>query len=177
MKKLNLFVAIIFLIGACRNEKNLSKPDLYYGFAICALADSSITATDAAQKSLDSLVLHDEPIITDEDLDYYQWSEHVFSLKFEANERIKRLAKSRPTVFGVPFIVMANKERIYLGAFWYAFSSVAPFFPTIDVTGYLLKDHYSTALKIEKSWIENQPDMRNDRRIYQALLEAGVLVL
>jgi hypothetical protein len=176
MKKIIVFIAIIFLIGSCKNEKTPLKPGLYEGFAIYILADSTITATDAAQKLIDSLILVDEPIITDEDLEYYKWSDHNFSLKSDANSKIREIAISRQSVFGIPFVVMAKKERIYLGAFWYAFSSVAPTFPTIDVTNYILKDYDSTVLKIEKSWIEDQPDMRADSRIYQALQEAGVLI-
>ncbi|MDZ7401149.1 MAG: hypothetical protein ONB37_13385 [candidate division KSB1 bacterium] len=176
MKKLFVCFAIISVISFCRNEKNPVKPGLYDGFAIYTLADSTVTATDAAQKPLDLLSLADKPLVEDSDLEYYQWSDHTFSLRSEANERVRQLAKSRPTVFGIPFIVMANKERIYLGAFWYAFSSVAPFFPTIEVTGYMLQDYGSTVLKIKKSWVEGQPDVRNDARIYQALKKAGVLI-
>ncbi len=176
MKNILACIAVISLIGCCKSEKNPLKPGLYDGFAIYTLADSTITATEAAQKSINSLGLQNEPIIADEDLDYYKWSDHSFSLKSNANERVRQLAKSRPTVFGIPFVVVAKKERIYLGAFWYAFSSVAPFFPTIDVTCFMLKGDSTTVLKIEKSWIENQPDVRNDDRIYQALKKAGVLI-
>jgi len=177
MKKYTIFIfAIILLIGYCTKDKNPLKPGLYDGFAIYTLSDSTITATDAAQKLIDSLILADEPIITDEDLEYYKWSEHAFSLKSKANEKIRDIAKSRQTVFGIPFIVMAKKERIYLGAFWYAFSSIAPAFPTVDITNYVLKDYDSNVLIIEKSWIEDQPDKRGDSRIYQALQEAGVII-
>ena len=178
MKKYTIFIcAIIFLVGYhCTKNKNLLKPGWYDGFGFYTLSDTTVTATDAAQKSINSLILADEAIITDEDLEYYKWSEQSFSLTSKANEKIREIAKSRQTVFGIPFIVMVKKERIYLGAFWYAFSSVAPTFPTIDVTNYVLKDYNSNVLKIEKSWIENQPDMRNDSRINMALQEAGVLI-
>lgn len=176
MKKIFVCIAIISGIVFCRNEKNPVMPGLYDGFAIYTLVDSTVTATEAAQKSINSLALQDVPIIADNDLNYYKWSDHSLSLKSEANERIKQLATTQPTVFGIPFVVTANKERIYLGAFWYAFSSVAPFFPTIEVTGYMLQDHGATVLKIEKSWIENQPDLRGDGRIYQALKTAGVMM-
>lgn len=178
MKKHTIFIfAIILLIGYCGKDKNPLKPGLYDGFAIYTLSDSTITAIDAAQKLIDSLILADEPLITDEDLNYYKWNEHSLSLKSEANEKIRKIAKSRQTVFGIPFIVMAKKERIYLGAFWFAFSSLAPTFPTIEVSGYVLKNYNSNVLIIEKSWIEDQPDMRADPRIYQVLQEAGILIL
>jgi hypothetical protein len=177
MKKYIIFIfAIIFLISYCTEDKSPLKPGLYEGFALYTLSDSTVTATDAAQKLIGSLILADEPILTDEDLNHYKWNEHSLSLKSEANEKIRKIAKSKQTVFGIPFIVMAKKERIYLGAFWYLFSSVAPTFPTIDVTNYVFKDYNSNVLKIEKSWIEDQPDIRGDPRIYQVLQEAGVLI-
>ena len=176
MKQLLTISVVLLLLNYCAKDKNPLKTDIYDGFAIYILADSTITATDATQQSNNSLILADAPIITDDDLNYYKWSDHSLSLKSEANERIREIAKSRQTVFGIPFIVMAKKERIYLGAFWYLFSSVAPVFPTVDVTGYVLKDYNSNVLRIEKSWIEDQPDMRGDSRIYEALVEAGVLI-
>lgn len=175
-KKVTLIFFLIFLIITCTKEKNPLNSAVYDGFAIYLLADSTITAIDASQKILTSLIIDDEPIITDEDLNYYKWTEHSLSLKSEANERIREMAKSRQTVFGIPFVVMAKKERIYLGALWYAFSSVAPSFPTVEVSGYVLKDYNSNVLRIEKSWIEDQPDVRGDERINQALVEAGVLI-
>jgi len=178
MKNWIAFIVVLIFLGVCcTKEKNPFKSAVHDGFAIYMLADSTVTAIDAAQKLIDSLILAEEPIITDEDINYYKWNEHSLSLKSEANERIREIAKSRQTVFGIPFIVMAKKERIYLGAFWYAFSSVAPSFPTIEISGYVLKDYHSNVLKIEKSWIEDQPDMRGDPRIYQVLQEAGILIL
>jgi len=97
------------------------------------------------------LAVENDPIVTNENFDFYKWSDHTFALKSEAIEKIRRIAKSRQTVFGIPIIVMAKKERIYLGAFWYTFSSLAPIFPFIDVTSYVLKDDESNVLKIEKS--------------------------
>lgn len=176
MKKLITIIFVILLFSNCTGDKNPIKTGEYEGFAIYTLADSTITAVDVAQKLINSLILADEPIITGEDLNYYKWSEHTLSLKSEANEKIRKMAKSQQTVFGVPFIVMAKNERIYLGAFWYVFSSVAPSFPTIEISGYVLKNYDSNVLTIEKSWVEEQPDMRGDSRIYQALLKAGVLI-
>ena len=177
MKKLLTIAVVILLLNNCTRDKNPIMTGVYEGFAIYILADSTITAIDAAQKLIDSLILAKEPIITDEDLNNYKWNEHSLSLKSEANERTRAMAKSQQTVFGVPFVVIAKKERIYMGAFWYAFSSVAPAFPTIEISGYVLKDYHSNVLKIEKSWIEDQPDMRGDPRIYQVLQEAGILIL
>lgn len=177
MKNFSTIIFVILLLSNCTRDKNPVLTGEYEGFAIYTLADSTISAVNAAQKLINYLILADEPIITDKDLNYYKWSEHSLSLKSEANEKIRKIAKSQQTVFGIPFIVMAKNERIYLGAFWYAFSSVAPSFPTIEISGYVLKDYDLNVLTIEKSWIEDQTDMRGDSRIYQVLLKAGVLIL
>jgi hypothetical protein len=70
-------------------------------------------------------------------------------------------------VGGIPFVVTVGNERIYLGAFWYAYSSLAPQVPYIEVT---FNEH-----RICRGWIDQADDKRNDRRIYDALKRAGVL--
>ncbi len=176
MKRLVVIFIFMFSIFYCERDKSPLKPSATGDFAIYLLADRTLSAVDAAKESLEALSLVGDPIISTSDLAYYKWSTHSFTLKLLAEARLRTCAKSRQSTFGIPFIVVVKDERIYLGGLWYSFSSYAPDFPTIDVTDYVLKEEKSITLTIEKAWWGDQPDKRNDPRIYQALKASGVLI-
>ncbi|MCI0616616.1 hypothetical protein L0244_26865 [bacterium] len=167
-----ILIAAIFLLSfsACEHSVDYTRG----GFAIYMFADSRVAAFEAAQQPLNALNLAQSPIISVDDIDYYKWRDHIFSLKPSARDKLKSIAK-RLRLYGRPFVVVANNERIYLGAFWAAFFSSIPSFPQIDVT-LLPTDATVSTLGIAKAWIENEPDLRNDPRIYTALKSAGVLI-
>lgn len=75
---------------------------------------------------------------------------------------------SHGSLSGIPFVVTVGSDRVYLGAFWHAYSSLAPTFPHIDLI--------SNPHQIQRSWEPGSVDLRNDRRIHDALMLAGVLV-
>jgi hypothetical protein len=126
------------------------------------------------QKPLHTLTLLQSPIISIDDIAYYKWSDHVFSLK--SGHELKSLDKRRLGVHGIPFVVVANNERIYLGAFWTSFSSYAPDFPYINLGFAVFFAPISGEFRIEKRWIDGEPDLRSDPRIYKALQSAGILI-
>ncbi len=176
MKQFIVLFLFMLSIFHCERDKSPLKPSATQDFAIFLLADRTLSAVDAAKESIEALPLVDDPIISASDLAYYKWSTHSFALKLLAEARLRACAKSRQSTFGIPFVVVVRDERIYLGGFWYSYSSYAPDFPTIDVTDYVLKEEKSITLTIEKSWRGDQVDKRNDPRIYQALKAAGVLI-
>jgi len=72
---------------------------------------------------------------------------------------------------GTPFLVKAENQRIYAGAFWSLTSSAIPDFPTICVIDKTLKI-------FQRYPIENTNDSSdpiNDARIYKALKKTGKL--
>ena len=167
-----LVVAFFFLsFGGCEHSVDYTQGE----FGIYPLADSTVTAGEAMQQPLDAVILSQSPIISVDDITYYKWSDHSFALKPAADFGLRILLRRRQTVQGIPFIVIANDERIYLGAFWFAYSSIAPFCPYIE-GDFAIFEGPLAPLLIEKSWIDSQPDMRNDQRIYRALKSAGVLI-
>ncbi len=173
----NLFIPLIIaiLVLSCSKDKN-PVFDYTQGFAFYLLADSTVTAVDAEKQPIGNLDLSEVPIISITDIISYKWDDHSFSLTSEAAGRLEPIVNSRATVFGIPFVVAVDEERIYLGAFWYLYSSVTPSFPHINVTGFS-SDTSPITLKIERSWIEQEPDERDDQRIYRVLEGAGVLNL
>jgi hypothetical protein len=100
-----------------------SRPsDSSDGFAVYLLKDSSITGVKALEKNLTDLELQAQPLFTGRDLVQYVWDGHSFILKPEAQAKLPG-GPGVSSVFGVPFVVMANGKRMYLGAFWWYGSS------------------------------------------------------
>ena len=81
---------------------------------------------------LDGLILDETPLLTDEDIEFYDWKTLQLHLKPGVADRLPQVYKP-PIVFGVPFVVIANGQRIYLGAFWTGVSSYLPNMPTINL--------------------------------------------
>ena len=137
-------------------------------WAIYRLRDSTITAYDASRQPLGTLVLADEPFMTVADISAYYWSPHTFVPSPQIDSQLTALRESHGSLSGIPFVVTVGNDRIYLGAFWYAYSSLAPAFPHIDLI--------SNPHQIQPSWKPGDPDLRNDIRIHDALKLAGVLI-
>lgn len=68
-------------------------------------------------------------------------------------------------------------ERVYLGSFWWAHSSLVPSFPHIEVFLPIVTAESPVTLQIQASWIESDPDPRGDMRIFCALKRANIFVL
>ena len=137
-------------------------------FQVYLLHDPSLTALDAAQLALDSLVLATLPLL---DLSRIAYVE-------QATTRIglnpgQKLGDSIHTELGhplgLPFVVVADGVRIYLGTFTSMVSSITPAGPYI-----MMDDITSDGLVIQPPWTGTDP--RNDPRILQVLTEAGKLV-
>ena len=136
-------------------------------FAIYRLKDSKLAASQVWAQPIDELVLADVPLVALRDLKSYSWQTHEFRVTAEVDSQFVMLKRTIGPVGGIPFVVTVGNERIYLGAFWYAYSSLAPQVPYIEVT---FNEH-----RICRGWIDQGDDKRNDRRIYDALKRAGVL--
>jgi hypothetical protein len=162
----SILLLISLLAFACQ-ELGTGQPSTE-GWAIYCLRDGSITAYDASGQPLDALVLADTAFMTTTDISAYYWSTHTFEPSAQLEARLTAMRDSRGSVFGIPFVVQVGSDRIYMGAFWYAYSSVAPTFPHIELI--------SNPHQIQPSWEPGGTDLRNDIRIHDSLKRAGVLV-
>lgn len=109
------------------------------------------------------------PVISAKDLISYDLPTHSMKLRREALTRIPR-----PPVSGLPFVVVADGKRIYLGAFWTEVSSMSSDVPTITVNKPLLDTSASSnVLLISRAYPASSfgkgPDPRGDPRIKSAL--------
>jgi hypothetical protein len=121
--------------------------------------------------------LGDHPLISDADLVAYDFTNHVMTVKPEV---FRRLPGGE-----VPFVVVADGERIYLGAFTTWLSSKTLCIPSIvpDIVrpSFDMAERHNT-LSIDDGYPPSyrsakctNPDPRSDERIRQALAALGKL--
>jgi len=162
----SLLLFIPLLAFGCEDLSTDQPPTEIW--AIYRLRDDTITAYDASRQPLGTLVLADEPFMTVADISAYHWSSHTFVPSPRIDNQLTATRDSYGSLSGIPFVVKVGNDRIYLGAFWYAYSSLAPTFPHIDLI--------SNPNQIQASWMLGDTDVRYDMRIHNALKLAGVLI-
>jgi hypothetical protein len=115
------------------------------------------------------LVLASDPTIRTIDLSAYYWTSHSFVPLPTLDSVLKQMARLPGKTMGVPFVVTVGEERIYLGTFWWAYSSSLPTVPSIEL---ITPGPYTIAAPP----LSSEPDKRGDPRIRESLRDAGVLV-
>ncbi|MBI5533977.1 MAG: hypothetical protein HY898_14745 [Deltaproteobacteria bacterium] len=137
-------------------------------FQIYLLEDPAISADDALQMPIDSLKLSFQPIVTLMSLAWYEQSTHsaYWDSWYSTDWLISQLPKVG--VHGLPFVVEADGQRIYVGGFMTMISSVMLNAPTIMVES-MTKEGFTIAPP------PSGPDPRSDPRILQALSESTKL--
>ncbi len=109
--------------------------------------------------------LSESPVISASDIISYNFAEHSMKLRPEALARIPR-----PSVEGTLFVVVADGERIYLGAFTTIFSSMGPHpVPCIEVDGRVFDTNQPADTLVIYQGTGSDP--RGDPRIKTALKE------
>jgi hypothetical protein len=137
------------------------------------LKDPALSAYDAAKLPLDSLVLAGEPLVDLGSIAWYGWDTHTLVWGSWHNTTELRNRLPHVGVYGLPFVVFADGERIYLGGFYTMVSSLLLDMPTITIDDPGISDDRLT--------IEPRPsglpgaDLRSDPRIQTALREAAKL--
>jgi len=128
-------------------------------------------------QSLSKLELQDKPLLSVDDIDFYDFSSHCIYLKEERAVHISNIISGLfPTSSDTPFVVVANGERCYLGYFLSMLSSWLPMTPIIEgpiEVGLYPKD----VIHIEQGFTSDRSfkDVRSDERIKNALLESNKL--
>jgi len=145
--------------------------DWYERFSIRLLADPLLSTPDVVDIPLDALVL-DSPIVALANFDFYSQSTHTLHWGAWYTAQLQDYLPEVP-VHGLPFVVMADDQRIYLGSLVTRESSVAFDHPVI-----VLEDLTATSATIAPGYpaaTPQTPDPRADPRILQVLSEAGKL--
>lgn len=141
-------------------------------FTIKLLSDRSITAAQASQQPIGNLALAAEPLVRVSSLGFYEKSNHRGHWDPWSTTEALRNRVGAVGTQGVPFVVEAEGQRIYLGAF-YARSSSQSFAGPVIVMDDLTADGFT----IDPSYPPKPvtPDPRADPRILKALGESGKL--
>lgn len=113
--------------------------------------------------------LSESPLISGADIISYDFTNHSVRLRPEALAKIPR-----PPVGGTPFVVVADGQRIYLGAFTTVESSMSFAVPSITVDRRMVVTNQPTdTVVIERAYPSPSfgvgPDPRGDQRIKTAL--------
>ena len=165
MKKIIIF-CLPFLLLTCKQSTSPqpSKGD----FAIYLLQDSTITAENAFSQPIDSLPLATTAFLTVNGLESYIWDSHSFELTNQMRTIYENFIILHGTTSGCPFVVTVGNERIYLGTFWWAYSSSMP--PACAVI------YTSGPLPYNIKLASGAVDKRSDPRIYYSLKKSSVLI-
>lgn len=140
-------------------------------WAIYRLADPSVTSDQIRNEPLSNLILASAPVISVRDVRLYHWKIHSFECTAGADSLIDSLARHGGSTRGVPFVVTVDKEPIYVGSFWWGYSSMMPWCPYMEITFPM----GSVSRGIQLPPLYQGDDPRSDRRVYWALKNAGVL--
>jgi hypothetical protein len=186
-----VFLALSLAVPGCDSHETPTPTDSggpRGEFSIYLLTEDSRWKLDYGQieeDDLEQLELEDEPLLSIEDIDYYDFTTHYIYLNedFESLRQRHGLAEYFE-ISGAPFVVVAGDIRRYLGRFpTPASSSWPPDCPTLvasDVSGtYRLPDNAlwmapSPSVLLSSSSLGGY-DVRNDWRIRQVLEQAGKL--
>jgi len=162
MKKLILLVIIFGIFNFCCENSNSPNDD---DFGIYLLSNTSLTTLDAKEISIKSLAVQNEPIIDITDIVTYNWEEHLITLTSEAFEHFGNVENKIKSTYGLPFIFIAEGDKIYLGNIYPAYSSYVHIdLPSITVAPFI-------EMRIERSPSQDVEDKRNDDRIFSILQE------
>ncbi len=166
MKRLSVCVALLMLLATiCFAESEAPQGQ----FEIFFLNDTSAGSHRFMQTSLKNLPLADSPWITTADISAYNWETHQIFLK---KESATLMDKFQDPLFGldIPFVVVANGERIYRGQFPSAISS------SIGLGAQIFRIEGETpGVRLGPPGVSYSLDLRSDERIRRCLVEAGLL--
>lgn len=135
-----LFIAVLVLNIPIYAWSEESAPTTGQGgLAFYFVADASLTASQIRDASLNSLKLQEKPFFTSRELLSYDVSAHALYLTPVGFKQLTTpfMEQGRALIHGLPFVVMAEGKRCYVGAFISSFSSFGLDLPCITDFSYL----------------------------------------
>jgi hypothetical protein len=115
--------------------------------------------------------LESQPLLTEQDIVSYDWQTHTITLTESGEKKIPD-TKAVGT-WGKEFLIVADGQRCYLGAFWISLSSIGHNNPIIDVA------QRGPVVQIQRSYPSDRfatgDDPRPDKRIRRALEALGII--
>lgn len=164
MRLLIILLAMLLLVFGCDKGDSDNKHDI----SIYLVKDLSTKET--MSKNIDKLPLESVPVLTDKEIERYNWKEQTFYIK--DGYSLEQKLEGKVPLDGKPFVFIVDGTRIYLGSFWNMLSSYCYFdIPTINSvwSGEFDNNKYHIQYGLK------QQDPRDDKRIYDALKDLGKL--
>lgn len=163
-----VLLAVVLAAGGAAAEKGMVAKTT---FALYLLQDQALTTRDVENKrvELSELKLAVKPLLTMRDVDYYDWNSHRLGLKPKVASRIPK-----PGVWGVPFVLVVEGKRIYMGSFYSLISSWLPSCPYAS----LWSENGRDELRIDRVVTDKEPtppDPRCSPEIKKVFERAGKL--
>lgn len=173
MKYQVFILSLILIFGCSKNSDPVSAVDEESNFGIYFLNDTLLTAHQAIEMDINSLVLKNDPWISNNDIEFYDFSTHCIYLKNDKSYFFANYSgefyQFNPTLISRPFVVVAGTERCYIGALHSGLLSVAPVFPYIDEgdVGFFPED----VIHISRAWSDNETDTRSHLKVEEILIK------
>lgn len=165
MKKVMLILALFVLISGCNRDKTPTSPVGESSFAISLLQDQSLGLQQVIDKPVNTLLLDNQALITQNDIAFYDYSAHCIYLKKTKAEILTGKIDIN-NILVQPFVVQAMEKQLYLGSFVSLASSLMPCTPFIDPSS--LNYFPDDIIHIAKSWPDDV-DVRYQTEIEQSL--------
>lgn len=164
---------LVFPVTGC-DSRDATQGD-YTGKDIFSIYLLSERVEGEPPYDLDGFQLPEKPWLSIEDIDYYDFSTHYIYLK---TDKASFFGEDWQIATPSAFMVIAGGERCYLGHFHSLVMSWLPQTPTISFDPAFnpgLDFYPDDVIHIEKCGLDGSEDVRNDRRIKEALSKAGKL--
>ena len=171
MKSLKIFLfAILPIIISCKHDEQLpSNHKIEF-----ILLDSYETKTGSKAIIESSIVLNDSSLIEYSDITAYDPENHRFFLTSSSNQALAKMGSEK--LHGRAFALAINREPVYTGYFWAAFSSSICDWVNVDPLSFASSNFLE--VKLGYPWYSPEmqiPDNRNDQILLDILQQDGKL--
>lgn len=172
MKYVILILSLTIIFGCSKNSDPFSVNNEESYFGIYFLKDTTMTEQETTKMDINSLVLNDDPWLTHNDIEFYDFSTHCIYLKKDKSYFFEnyggKFYQFNPELISRPFVIVAGNERCYVGALHSGLLSMAPAGPymnELDV-GYFPAD----VMHISRAWSDDE-DIRSNPKVEEVLIE------
>lgn len=172
MKYVILILSLTIIFGCSKNSDPFSVNNEESYFGIYFLKDTTMTEQETTKMDINSLVLNDDPWLTHNDIEFYDFSTHCIYLKKDKSYFFEnyggKFYQFNPELISRPFVIVAGNERCYVGALHSGLLSMAPAGPymnELDV-GYFPAD----VMHISRAWSDDG-DIRSNPKVEEVLIE------